>query len=653
MKRAETGRGLFYTRDSGGRHEMTPGQYVEWAAREATKRGVSFAGTHDVIESLIRNGSSHHGDVFLDFDICGNLLSRPGLNGLLAEIKNDLTVSHIFIPRRDRLARPDDPLDVLLIENSLRKGGLWLVFMDRVLSPIAKGQRPSVEDLLGGVIDYARAGKDRTDLAQKIIYAQIALAKDGYSTGGRPPYGFRRWLVTDDGVQIRELAEGERVRQRGRHVVWLPGPECELEIIRRILALLTVMPATAVARLLTKEGVPSPDAGRTRTDNGIKHRTSGAWNQTTIVNIARHPMLRAICAFGRRSMGDQLRFTTNGPRPLTDSDFRSDGKPKIIRNPDEATSRAPAWFKALVNLEEHRELIAILDERGKSQRGKPRSRDPSKNPLGSRVFDMNCGWPMYRTPYGKTFRYSCGAYMQTQQCDHNHVDGPTATRFVLSCLRQKLVSPSALEKLKRRLRDLAAAERPASPDSNSIAVKQSTLAKVQADLARVQRNLALADNPEQYRAMASVFEELRQQEAALDRQISAANKRPPLAFNADAEVAAALTALDRLGELAADNENLAKIGDAFRLVNVRVFLKFNKVQVKKRALNKQAGGIVTFGDTPPPVPLYAGPTGRRAIEANTTATVAAGSGGLVALPNGFGSGREGKSLGNVSRGDRI
>ena len=74
--------------------------------------------------------------------------------------------------------------------------------------------------------------------------------------------------------------------------------------------------------------------------------------------------------------------------------------------------------------------------------------------------------------------------------------------------------------------------------------------------------------------------------------------------------------LDRLPDLAADNQNLAKVGDAFRLVNVRLFLKFEKVQVKKRTLNKLAHGIVTFGEAPPPVPLYAGPTGRRAIAAN-------------------------------------
>ena len=41
LKRKQSGRALFYTRDSGGRHEMTPGQYVCWAQRKATELGLS------------------------------------------------------------------------------------------------------------------------------------------------------------------------------------------------------------------------------------------------------------------------------------------------------------------------------------------------------------------------------------------------------------------------------------------------------------------------------------------------------------------------------------------------------------------------------------------------------------------------------------
>jgi hypothetical protein len=78
-----------------------------------------------------------------------------------------------------------------------------------------------------------------------------------------------------------------------------------LAVIRRILQLLPTMPASRVAALLTAEGVPTPDHGRTRTDRGVRHRTSGVWRQSAIQEIARNPLLAAVAPYGRRSMGDQ------------------------------------------------------------------------------------------------------------------------------------------------------------------------------------------------------------------------------------------------------------------------------------------------------------------------------------------------------------
>ena len=47
MKRPKKGRGLFYTRDSGGKHEMTPSEYVAWGQQEAKKLGLNFDGAPD------------------------------------------------------------------------------------------------------------------------------------------------------------------------------------------------------------------------------------------------------------------------------------------------------------------------------------------------------------------------------------------------------------------------------------------------------------------------------------------------------------------------------------------------------------------------------------------------------------------------------
>src|SRR5207248_8881882 len=138
-------------------------------------------------------------------------LSRAGLDALLHTAHIDPTVSHILIPRRDRLARPEDPVDALKIENQLLENGLTLVFQDRVCQPTKRGRHRDVGELIVAMIDYNSAGEFRRELAQKMIFSQIALAKLGFSVGGRPPYGFRRWLAKDDRSAVRQLADHEYV----------------------------------------------------------------------------------------------------------------------------------------------------------------------------------------------------------------------------------------------------------------------------------------------------------------------------------------------------------------------------------------------------------------------------------------------------------
>ncbi len=384
-KRSATGRGLFYTRDSGGKHETTPGEYVRWAQREAARYGVALAATPDQIAAMILEGKSREGDLFLDYGVTGNRLSRQGLDAMIQTALTDRSVSHVFIPRRDRFARPDDPVDAVKLEHTLRKAGLTLVFMDRVVPPLERGRPRDVGELIVAMLDYNSAGEFRRELAQKMIHAQITLAQAGFSTGGRAPFGFRRWLARTDGTPVRQLANREYVKMAGHHVVWLPGPVEELALIRRILELLETMPASQVAKLLTSEGVPPPDADRHRTDHGVLHPTSGVWHQTTITNIARNPLLLAVTSYGRRSMGDQLRFTPDGPRGLGEADLRSDGQPKVIANPETDRITAKAKFEPFVDQAQHKGLLRELERRSGSQRGKPRSRTPERNPLGCRL----------------------------------------------------------------------------------------------------------------------------------------------------------------------------------------------------------------------------------------------------------------------------
>src|SRR5207244_2169023 len=108
-----------------------------WARRKAEELKRAFDGTAERIEAMIRRGTSADGDLFLDYGVAGNLLSRPGLDALIKKALTDQDVTHVLIPRRDRLARPDDPVDGVRLENLLGKGGITLVFMDRTCPPPA------------------------------------------------------------------------------------------------------------------------------------------------------------------------------------------------------------------------------------------------------------------------------------------------------------------------------------------------------------------------------------------------------------------------------------------------------------------------------------------------------------------------------------
>src|SRR5579871_3962377 len=107
---------------------------------------------------------------------------------------------------------------------------------------------------------------------------------------------------------------GEVVRRPGYHVVWLPKDDGTFEIRQRIKQRLKTTPASQLAREFTRAGVPTPDNGRVRRDNGISHSTSGVWHSTTLTNIGRDSIDAGSTRYGRRSMGDQLRFSAMGPR---------------------------------------------------------------------------------------------------------------------------------------------------------------------------------------------------------------------------------------------------------------------------------------------------------------------------------------------------
>ncbi|MEI7688367.1 MAG: recombinase family protein, partial [Planctomycetota bacterium] len=549
--------------------------------KKASELGLSFRADDASVKRMADEKRAVEGDVYLDYGVSGNLMSRPGFDALQERITNDTSVSHLFVPRRDRLARPDNPLEAVAVEFQIRSLGVTLVTLEKTLPPFQIGERIDLMEILSAILDYDVSGRFRLQLAEKLILAKLVLAKGGFSIGGEPPYGFHRWLVDLNGAKKRQLEVGEHTKMAGHHVMWLPTAEEELKIVFRIIEEIRTIPACRIAKKLNEEGIPSPKADRFRTidkANNIRFKNSGFWTQTTVRAIATNPLLIALCVYCHRSEGDQLRMTSQGTRKLTDSDYR-DRKLISVRNPEDQQIRTPAKFEPLIAIETRDEICKILEHRGRHLKGKSRTRAGTTNPLGARIFDMNCGWAMFRNMKDGRWCYSCGLYMNShaQCCSHNLVRGEKATRFVLESIKQRVLNDVTFDKLADRLRQMAQEQAGVDPLIAKKKSLENELRYAREKRECVGRNMSLSEDAEILEVMKKTFKECSEKVRQLEGQLLTFPAERPVC-DPEQEVGSALATLSRLGTFADEaTPEATGVAELFHDLDAKLYLKFGTV----------------------------------------------------------------------------
>jgi len=302
MKSRPKNRGLSYYRRSDDKQEASLGQQHGWARETADKMGVVFRGTLADVERMQQQKLSHHQDIYIDEAITGGDLSRPGFLQFLADAKADSTVSTVFVFKRDRLARPQDVLQMVALERDLIVSGVTLVTHDRVFTP-EDVKANDIVYLITSLIEYQQHGKFSPQLGDRMIFIQAAMAVNGYSTGGRAPFGFARGLVGPDDQFVQWLEDGEKIRRPGHHVRFLPY---DVDKLRTWVMMLEWRAAgdgyKRIARKLNELGIAAPDAGRVRRDHG-RHHVPGKWHPTTVRDLCSNPLIAGIKQYAKRSMG--------------------------------------------------------------------------------------------------------------------------------------------------------------------------------------------------------------------------------------------------------------------------------------------------------------------------------------------------------------
>ena len=141
--------------------------------------------------------------MYVDDAISGSELQRPGLSRLLhdAELRRDVGI--VLAWDRNRLARPKDAVDGLLLERQLIKAGKRVVYA----STGQEADRSFVSGLISYVEHYQN-GDYLRKLSRDTARGIIARAERGLWSGGPIPFGFDR-LILDDQRQPRLIVRDQ------------------------------------------------------------------------------------------------------------------------------------------------------------------------------------------------------------------------------------------------------------------------------------------------------------------------------------------------------------------------------------------------------------------------------------------------------------
>lgn len=606
---------LVYLRRSGNRQENSLRAQLGWALGEAARLGVKLDAEFVDLEWMQLQKLSQYKGIFLDDAISGADMLRPGFVALMECCRNNSGLTHVFVFKRDRLARPEEAMEMANLERQIRYSGVTIVMSQKSLPPLERG-RPGVGDDLEAYIEYHESAEFLRKLGERVTGVHQMLAREGYRTGGDPPYGFVRVLVDAAGRELEELPKGKTVRQPGCHVRIKPKDEAKLKTWIYILDLkLRGWGNKRIADHLTALGIPSPRAGQVRTDRGKKHTIGAKWNPRTIAELSENAAILGLQEYGNRGEGKFFRHDKDGPRRVGDRDRHqegaSKGRLKLAKNDPSIVIRAQAGFDPLYDSEKWQQIREQTRRRGDKQRGVPRVREPGKYPLSCRIVDLTdgCGSILYGRANGDRRLYVCGRYMKTSgiECENNSVDAEAMLRVTVETLSQLLQFGGAEAKLKARLMKLAQRQ----PDTAAVDKRHFELShlenrrtELERDLATAKRRMAVEQNDIVATAYAETFQELTAELADIAERLETVQRATTQDIAPEQEVEQALTLHQRMESIQSDSGRRAELLEAFETLGVRIGLNFGAVQKKKRVTRRLLGGVMVFDDANLPVPLH-------------------------------------------------
>jgi DNA invertase Pin-like site-specific DNA recombinase len=610
MSARRPGRALTYLRRSSSRQELGIRNQLEWAIAEAKKLGVPLDATLADLDQMERDGLKQWKSIFLDDGVTGANLQREAFTLFRQQALRDRSVSHLFIYKSDRFARPEQAIEACKLETELSLAGITVVFHNRVANPRERGERYIAEDVQL-LFEYHQSGQFLADHAERILRARSTLVADGYWPGGPAPYGFGRVLVDAQGNKIQDLPEGTSVRREGCHVRIVPIDSTKIRVWLQILDWYAnhEWGRKKIARHLNGLGIPSSRAGKIARIRGVARVIPGRWDHRQVARLIENRAIIGEVEFGKWSTGAHRRLSAAGPRLLKDAERDEAGRPLKTKSDPADRIIAASGSEPSVS----RELFDACQEqrcvRGASQKGIRRSAG-SDYPLSMRIYDCSdgCHSVMYGAKVKGRRRYLCSKYSESKgrECHHHFVEADAVLRFALAVLRQRVLQLGGRAELRQRLTKLAMSEggSQASNRQHELELAETRLQNLEQELKIISRNLARADDlyPVVKAEYESVKREIDQHQQRLG-QLRAQVETETDARSPEDQVERALALLDQLERIAANPDAREGVSEVLMKLDFLIGFRFAPNRPGARPSRVPVGGSITIGNPESPIRL--------------------------------------------------
>jgi DNA invertase Pin-like site-specific DNA recombinase len=211
---------------------------------------------------------------------------RPDFMRLIRRVEHRPDFQYILIYDRSRWGRPQDSAMNEYWEMHCKLRGVTLVSLD---DPDLTLQPSDLSTRVKKMLKDEEASEYSKKLSRATLRGCISNAARGFSSGGFPPYGYKRVAVHKITGQRRELKryfdvregkwKGERNIQKEESVVWDLGDETAVAAVKRIFELKAKgIGYHRIAKMLNDEQVPPPDQNPRRLG-------PPAWGASTIRSI--------------------------------------------------------------------------------------------------------------------------------------------------------------------------------------------------------------------------------------------------------------------------------------------------------------------------------------------------------------------------------